>query len=109
LPRALAACNAVRFRTISSGLRTNADDRLPLDPLGRIEWGDGIVEGIPIRISAMPTSWRSSSLARERALLTEFPVDALDLDYAEAIARLSPQDRASVTTMYSGRSIWTQR
>lgn len=38
--------------------------------------------------------------ARERALLTEFPVDALDLDYAEAIARLSPQDRASVTTMY---------
>jgi len=38
--------------------------------------------------------------ARERALLTEFPVDALNLDYTEAIARLSPQDRASVTTMY---------
>src|SRR3954471_20593906 len=26
-------------------LRTNADDRLPADPLGRIEGGDGIVEG----------------------------------------------------------------
>src|SRR5512132_3932777 len=25
--------------------RTNADDRLPLDPLGRVEGGDGIVEG----------------------------------------------------------------
>ncbi len=25
--------------------RTNADDRLPADPLGRIEGGDGIVEG----------------------------------------------------------------
>jgi hypothetical protein len=24
--------------------RTNADDRLPLDPLGRVEGGDGIVE-----------------------------------------------------------------
>jgi methyltransferase (TIGR00027 family) len=38
--------------------------------------------------------------ARERALLTEFPVEALDHDYAEAIARLSPQDRTSVTTRY---------
>src|ERR687888_1047471 len=27
------------------GSRTNADDRLPADPLGRIEGGDGIVEG----------------------------------------------------------------
>src|SRR5947199_4721367 len=25
--------------------RTNADDRLPLDPLGRVEGGDSIVEG----------------------------------------------------------------
>ncbi len=25
--------------------RTNADDRLPDDPLGRIEGGDGVVEG----------------------------------------------------------------
>jgi hypothetical protein len=25
--------------------RTNADDRLPLDPLGWVEGGDGIVEG----------------------------------------------------------------
>src|SRR5215471_8829893 len=27
--------------------RTNADDRLPADPLGRIGSGDGIVEGRP--------------------------------------------------------------
>src|SRR5262249_8914124 len=26
-------------------LRTNADDRLPLDPRGRVECGDGVVEG----------------------------------------------------------------
>ena len=25
--------------------RANADDRLPVDPLGRVEGGDGIVEG----------------------------------------------------------------
>jgi len=25
--------------------RTNADDRLPIDPLGRVEGSDGIVEG----------------------------------------------------------------
>src|ERR1700741_3598110 len=25
--------------------RTNADDRLPADPLGRVEGGDGVVEG----------------------------------------------------------------
>jgi methyltransferase (TIGR00027 family) len=37
---------------------------------------------------------------RERALLPDFPVEALDLDYRGAIERLSPQDRASVTTMY---------
>jgi methyltransferase (TIGR00027 family)/uncharacterized protein (TIGR02246 family) len=37
---------------------------------------------------------------RERGLLTEFPVDALGLDYATALARLSPQDRASVTSMF---------
>src|SRR5437764_5074826 len=28
--------------------RTNADDRLPLDPLGRVEGGDGIVEGCDV-------------------------------------------------------------
>src|ERR1700756_3146468 len=27
------------------GSRTNADDRLPADPLGRVEGGNGIVEG----------------------------------------------------------------
>src|SRR5919106_6523899 len=25
--------------------RTNADDRLPVDPFGRVEGGDGVVEG----------------------------------------------------------------
>src|SRR2546423_7809395 len=28
--------------------RTNADDRLPLDPLGRVEGGDGIIEGCDV-------------------------------------------------------------
>src|SRR6478609_10188139 len=27
------------------GSRTNADDRLPADPLSRVEGGDGVVEG----------------------------------------------------------------
>src|SRR5262252_2609497 len=30
---------------VSESLWTNADDRLPADPLGRVEGGDGIVEG----------------------------------------------------------------
>ena len=30
---------------IPEASRTNADDRLPLDPLGRVEGGDGVVEG----------------------------------------------------------------
>ena len=30
------------------GSRTNADDRLPADPLGRIEGRDGIVEGCDV-------------------------------------------------------------
>src|SRR5216117_80183 len=29
----------------SASLWTNADDRLPLDPLGRVESGNGVVEG----------------------------------------------------------------
>jgi methyltransferase (TIGR00027 family)/uncharacterized protein (TIGR02246 family) len=37
---------------------------------------------------------------RERALLKEFPMDALDLDYQQAVERLSAQDRASVTSMF---------
>jgi len=37
--------------------------------------------------------------ARERALLKDFPMDALDLDFQHAVERLSPQDRGSVTTM----------
>ena len=35
---------AERFGVLESS-RANADDRLPLDPLGRVEGGDGIVEG----------------------------------------------------------------
>lgn len=35
----------------------------------------------------------------ERAILSEFPVDALDLDFQAAIERLSVSDRGSVTTM----------
>ncbi len=38
--------------------------------------------------------------ARERALLKDFPMDALDVNYQRALDRLSPQDRASVTTMF---------
>src|SRR5207248_7882767 len=30
---------------VNEFLRANADDRLPLDPLGRVEGGDGVVEG----------------------------------------------------------------
>jgi methyltransferase (TIGR00027 family) len=37
---------------------------------------------------------------RERALLKDFPMDALDLDYPHALERLAPQDRGSVTTMF---------
>jgi methyltransferase (TIGR00027 family) len=36
---------------------------------------------------------------RERAVLKDFPMDTLDLDYASALKRLSPQDLGSVTTM----------
>jgi methyltransferase (TIGR00027 family) len=39
--------------------------------------------------------------AKERALLTDFPSDALDLDYRAALERLSSQDRGSVTTMFA--------
>jgi hypothetical protein len=31
--------------SVNESLRTNADDRLPFDPLGRVEGGDGIIEG----------------------------------------------------------------
>src|SRR6266481_3017805 len=34
-----------RFKYGPESLRTNADDRLSLDPFGRVEGGDGIVEG----------------------------------------------------------------
>src|SRR6476660_5453207 len=39
-------CRSV-LRPLTSACRSrmNADDRLPVDPLGRIEGGDGVVEG----------------------------------------------------------------
>ena len=37
---------------------------------------------------------------RERALLKDFPMEALDLDYPQAVERLPMQDRESVTTMF---------
>jgi len=37
---------------------------------------------------------------RERALLKDYPMDALDLEYHAAIDRLSAPDRGSVTTMF---------
>jgi methyltransferase (TIGR00027 family) len=37
---------------------------------------------------------------RERAMLKDFPMDALDLDYRRAVDRLSAPDRGSVTTMF---------
>ncbi len=37
---------------------------------------------------------------RERALLKDFPMEALDLDYPQAVERLPAQDRGSVTTMF---------
>jgi methyltransferase (TIGR00027 family) len=36
----------------------------------------------------------------ERAILTNFPMDAVDLDFQPAIQRLSVEDRISVTTMF---------
>ena len=36
----------------------------------------------------------------ERAILTSFPMDAVDLDFQPAIQRLSAEDRISVTTMF---------
>ena len=36
---------------------------------------------------------------RERTIVKDFPMDALDLDYQRAVERLSPQDRGSVSTM----------
>lgn len=37
---------------------------------------------------------------KERAVLTNFPMDTLDLDFQPAIQRLSTEDRISVTTMF---------
>ena len=75
--------------------------------------------GLPSKTSILTTSLRAigaknpdpdfrnpDSLAikflgsAERAILNDFPMDALDLDYQAAIQRLSAQDRGSVTTMF---------
>jgi methyltransferase (TIGR00027 family) len=37
---------------------------------------------------------------RERAVLPDFPMDALDLNFKSSIQRLSAEDRVSVTTMF---------
>jgi methyltransferase (TIGR00027 family) len=37
---------------------------------------------------------------RERAILADYPMDALDVDFRHAIQRLPEQDRGSVTTMF---------
>jgi methyltransferase (TIGR00027 family) len=37
---------------------------------------------------------------KERAVLTDFPTDAVDFDFQHAIQRLSAEDRISVTTMF---------
>jgi methyltransferase (TIGR00027 family) len=36
---------------------------------------------------------------RERAILSDYPTDALDVDFQDAIQRLPAQDRGSITTM----------
>src|SRR5438034_10316441 len=43
--RFTAASATPHLSVLSASLWTNADDRLPLDPLGRVESGNGVVEG----------------------------------------------------------------
>src|SRR6185437_15861304 len=45
LPRPRQACVVTGAAAVSESLWTNADDRLPAEPLGRVEGGDSIVEG----------------------------------------------------------------
>src|SRR3954447_2034583 len=45
LPAAHAEATGGSESCPNDSLLTNADDRLPADPLGRVEGGDGIVEG----------------------------------------------------------------
>ncbi|HET8536725.1 MAG TPA: hypothetical protein VFL73_06040, partial [Solirubrobacteraceae bacterium] len=51
VPAALSVTTIAFMEIVSSllcllgGSRTNADDRLPADPLGRVEGCDGVVEG----------------------------------------------------------------
>jgi methyltransferase (TIGR00027 family) len=86
---------------------------------GWLSVGAAMQPGLPSKTSVVAASLRAigakhpeppfrnpDSLAhtllgpRERALLDEFPVEALDLGYEDAVARLTPQDRGSVTSMY---------
>src|SRR5260370_14647791 len=69
--------------------RTNADDRLPADPLGRIESGDGIVEG------------RDVADVRPQSSVPH-PLD--DLTQLGAIGHENTVDRQAVSRPRLGRS-----
>src|SRR5262249_53009912 len=45
LPSVLLGFDLAEIVVADEGLRTNADDRLPRASLGRVQGGDGIVEG----------------------------------------------------------------
>ena len=45
--------------------RTNADDRLPVDPLGLVEGGDGVIEGRDVAdVRPHYLSWKAQSSDR---------------------------------------------
>jgi hypothetical protein len=54
--------------------RTNADDRLPVDPLGRIEGGDGVVEGrdvADVRVAILSFGGPAGQIAVMHRILVE--------------------------------------
>src|SRR5438309_12100711 len=67
---------------------TNADDRLPLDPLGRVEGGDGVVEG------------RDVADVRPQSSVTHPPYDLTQLG---AIGHDNEVDRQAVDGPRLGR------
>ena len=69
--------------------RTNSDDRLPADPLGRVEGGDGIVEG------------RDGADVRAHASVTH-PLD--DLTQLGTIGHENKVDRQAVGRPCLGRA-----
>ena len=68
----------------SASLWTNADDRLPLDPLGRVESGNGVVEG------------RDGADVRPQPTIPD-PLDDLTqlrtIGLDDAVAALNPTER----------------